>query len=54
MSAHVIHRYLRRPAVIYIGEVGRTVDRIKQVVVFVKGDADKKYTHKSNTHIHSS
>jgi ATP-dependent RNA helicase DDX23/PRP28 len=34
--------YLRRPGVIYIGVVGRAVDRIKQNVVFVKSDHEKK------------
>ncbi|XP_049849558.1 ATP-dependent RNA helicase ddx23-like [Schistocerca gregaria] len=35
-------KYLKKPAYVYIGEVGRTVDRIKQVVEFVKGEADKR------------
>eukprot|EP01120_Amphizonella_sp_Union-15-10_P015330 TRINITY_DN786_c0_g1_i4.p1 TRINITY_DN786_c0_g1~~TRINITY_DN786_c0_g1_i4.p1 ORF type:complete len:811 (+),score=227.65 TRINITY_DN786_c0_g1_i4:64-2496(+) len=35
-------RYLRRPAYVYIGEVGQAVDRIKQVVEFVKSESDKK------------
>jgi ATP-dependent RNA helicase DDX23/PRP28 len=34
--------YLRRAGVIYIGVVGRAVDRIKQNVVFVKSDHEKK------------
>jgi len=34
--------YLRRPGTIYIGVVGRAVDRIKQNVIFVKSDHEKK------------
>jgi len=35
-------RYLRHPAVIQIGEVGKAAERIEQRVEFVKGDNDKK------------
>jgi ATP-dependent RNA helicase DDX23/PRP28 len=35
-------KYLRRPATIVIGEVGKAVDRIKQNVIFTKGDGDKR------------
>jgi len=34
--------YLRRPGTIYIGVVGRAVDRIKQNVVFVRSEHEKK------------
>jgi len=34
--------FLRHPAYIAIGEVGKAVDRIQQRIVFVKGEADKK------------
>ena len=35
-------KYLRRPAYVAIGEVGKAVDRIEQRVEFVKGDNDKR------------
>jgi len=35
-------KYLRHPAVIQIGEVGKAAERIEQRVEFVKGDNDKK------------
>lgn len=34
--------FLRRPAFISIGQVGKAADKIEQRVVFVKSDADKK------------
>lgn len=35
-------RYLRHPAVIQIGEVGKAAEKIEQRVEFVKGENDKK------------
>lgn len=35
-------RYLRRPAYVYIGHAGKTVDRIKQTILFNKGFVDKR------------
>lgn len=35
-------KYLRRPAYIAIGEAGKTVDKIKQVIEFVKTENDKR------------
>ncbi len=35
-------RFLRRPAYVQVGEIGRAVDRIEQRVVFVKSEAEKK------------
>jgi ATP-dependent RNA helicase DDX23/PRP28 len=35
-------KYLRRPAYVAIGEVGKAVDRIEQRVEFVKSDAEKR------------
>lgn len=35
-------KYLRRPAYIAIGEAGKTVDLIKQVIEFVKSENDKR------------
>jgi ATP-dependent RNA helicase DDX23/PRP28 len=35
-------KYLRRPAVITIGEAGRAVDTVEQKVEFVSGDEKKK------------
>lgn len=36
-------KYLRKPAVITIGEAGRAVDTVEQRVDFVNGDEKKKY-----------
>lgn len=36
-------KYLKRPAVITIGEAGRAVDTVEQRVEFVSGDEKKKY-----------
>jgi ATP-dependent RNA helicase DDX23/PRP28 len=36
-------KYLRKPAVITIGEAGRAVDTVEQRVEFVTGDEKKKY-----------
>jgi superfamily II DNA/RNA helicase len=36
-------KYLKRPAVITIGEAGRAVDTVEQRVEFVNGDEKKKY-----------
>ena len=35
-------KYLKRPAVITIGEAGRAVDTVEQCVEFVSGDEKKK------------
>ncbi|KAM9952806.1 hypothetical protein ACTFIR_007862 [Dictyostelium discoideum] len=35
-------KYLRRPCTITIGEAGKVVDRIRQTVIFVKSENDKK------------
>ena len=35
-------KYLRRPAYVAIGEVGKAVDRIEQRVEFCKSDMDKR------------
>lgn len=35
-------KYLRRPAYVYIGEVGKVVDRIKQYVIFTKNIGEKR------------
>ena len=37
-------KYLKRPAIITIGEAGRAVDTVEQKVEFVIGDERKKYT----------
>jgi ATP-dependent RNA helicase DDX23/PRP28 len=39
---NLARRYLRRPAIIYIGEVGRAVDKIKQNVEWVKSEYEKR------------
>ena len=36
-------KYLRRPAIITIGEAGRAVDRVEQRVEFVQGEDKRKY-----------
>ena len=36
-------KYLKRPAIITIGEAGRAVDTVEQNVEFVQGDEKKKY-----------
>ena len=36
-------KYLKRPAIITIGEAGRAVDTVEQRVEFVNGDEKKKY-----------
>lgn len=36
-------KYLKRPAIITIGEAGRAVDTVEQKVEFVTGDEKKKY-----------
>jgi len=36
-------KYLKRPAIITIGEAGRAVDTVEQKVEFVNGDEKKKY-----------
>jgi ATP-dependent RNA helicase DDX23/PRP28 len=36
-------KYLKRPAVITIGEAGRAVDTVEQRVEFVSGDEKKKW-----------
>jgi ATP-dependent RNA helicase DDX23/PRP28 len=36
-------KYLKRPAIITIGEAGRAVDTVEQKVEFVIGDEKKKY-----------
>jgi ATP-dependent RNA helicase DDX23/PRP28 len=36
-------KYLKRPAVITIGEAGRAVDTVEQRVEFIIGDEKKKY-----------
>jgi ATP-dependent RNA helicase DDX23/PRP28 len=38
-------KYLKRPAVITIGEAGRAVDTVEQRVEFVSGDEKKKYSN---------
>jgi len=37
-------KYLRKPAIITIGEAGRAVDTVEQRVEFVSGDEKKKYS----------
>ena len=39
----IAKKYLKRPAVITIGEAGRAVDTVEQKVEFVNGDEKKKY-----------
>jgi ATP-dependent RNA helicase DDX23/PRP28 len=39
---NLARKYLRRPAIIYIGEVGRAVDKIKQNVEWMKSEFDKR------------
>jgi ATP-dependent RNA helicase DDX23/PRP28 len=39
---NLARRYLRRPAIIYIGEVGRAVDKIKQNVEWMKSEFEKR------------
>lgn len=39
----IAKKYLKRPAVITIGEAGRAVDTVEQRVEFVSGDDKKKY-----------
>ena len=36
-------KYLRRPAIVTIGEAGRAVDTVEQRVEFINGDEKKKY-----------
>lgn len=46
-------KYLKKPAVITIGEAGRAVDTVEQKVEFVNGDEKKKcavHTHKELAH----
>ncbi|EGC37195.1 hypothetical protein DICPUDRAFT_54136 [Dictyostelium purpureum] len=38
----IAKKYLRRPCTITIGEAGKVVDRIRQTVIFVKSENDKK------------
>lgn len=40
-------KYLRKPAVITIGEAGRAVDRVEQRVEFVQGEDKRKYVFKA-------
>jgi ATP-dependent RNA helicase DDX23/PRP28 len=44
----IARKYLKRPAVITIGEAGRAVDTVDQRVEFVQGDEKKKYVLASN------
>lgn len=39
----IAKKYLKRPAIITIGEAGRAVDTVEQRVEFVNGDEKKKY-----------
>ena len=36
-------KYLKKPAIITIGEAGRAVDTVEQRVEFINGDEKKKY-----------
>ena len=36
-------KYLKRPAIVTIGEAGRAVDTVEQKVEFVIGDEKKKF-----------
>lgn len=38
----IANKYLRNPVTVYVGDVGKAVDRIKQNVEFCKSDADKR------------
>lgn len=38
----IANKYLRNPVTVYVGDVGKTVDRIKQNVEFFKSDSDKR------------
>ena len=40
---HLAKKYLKRPAVITIGEVGHAVKTLEQRVEFVSGDKKKKW-----------
>ena len=40
-------KYLKRPAIITIGEAGRAVDTVEQRVEFVGGDEKKKYAQET-------
>lgn len=39
----IARKYLKKPAIITIGEAGRAVDTVEQKVEFVSGDERKKY-----------
>lgn len=44
-------KYLKKPAIITIGEAGRAVDTVEQRVEFVAGDEKKKWVMKSSCHV---